>query len=498
MAGVEIAVGSNKPDGIRRPRLNHRQIWTMCLGFLGLQFGFGLQNANVSRIFQTLGASIDQIPSLWIAAPLTGLLVQPLIGYLSDRTWMSLGRRRPYLLVGAVLSAAALIAMPLSRWLMMAAVLLWLLDASINTSMQPFRALVGDLLPPEQRAAGFAAQSFFIGLGAVIASALPFILAHLGITNTAVPGAVPQTVRIAFFAGAAVLFASVLWTVVFTKEYSPDDLGGFVDAAPALPPRRTDHGLALRSGALWALSGGLALFGVWYLALDKQLYLVSGGALVWGVARLWQGSRQRRGFFATIMTNIETMPEVMRKLAPVQFFTWLALFAMWLYTTPAVTSVYFHTTDTSSAAYNDGANWVGILFAAYNGLAALIAFLVPVMAQRLGVKYAHLVNLWLGAAGLLSFFVIGNPHWLLLSMLGIGFAWTSTLSLPYAVLSDSLPAAEMGVYMGIFNFFIVLPQLVAASALGFALKIAFHNQPVYALGIGGACFVIAGLLTLRL
>ena len=482
-----------------KPRRSFWHIWNMCFGFLGLQFGLGLQNANVSRIFQTLGAGLDQIPALWIAAPLTGLLVQPLVGYLSDRTWSGMGRRRPYLLAGALLSAAALLVMPMSPVLWLAATMLWILDASINTSMQPFRALVGDQLPPEQRAAGYAIQSFFIGLGAVVASMLPWLFQQAGVSNVApAPGEVPDTVRYAFFCGAAVLFLSVLWTVFSTQEYSPETLVSFADAAPPLPAAPTKPGRMRRQGLLWSAVGAAGGYGVFHFALDQQLYLIGAGALIWGMALLWQSSGERKGPFADIMRNIETMPEAMRRLAPVQFFSWLALFAMWIYTTSAVTSVYFGSSDPASAAYNAGANWVGVLFAAYNGFAALAAIIIPLVVRLIGMRWAHLVNVWLGAAGLLSFFAIHDPVWLLASMLGVGVAWASILSLPYALLSDSVPAQKMGVYMGIFNFFIVIPQLVAASVLGFFLKTLFGGAAIYALGLGSVCFFTAGLLVLRL
>ncbi len=482
-----------------KPRLRYWHIWNMCFGFLGLQFGFGLQNANVSRIFQTLGASLDQIPALWIAAPLTGLLVQPLIGYLSDRTWTWMGRRRPYLLIGALLSSAALLFMPLSPYLWVAAVLLWLLDGSINTSMQPFRALVGDLLPQEQRPAGFAVQSFFIGVGAVVASMLPWLLERAGVSNTAAaPGVVPDTVRYAFFCGAGVLFLAVLWTVLFTREYPPDVLRKFQDTAPPLPEIPPVSGRNRLKGLLWSVVGGFGLFGVYHFELDKQLYLICAGSLLWGVALLSQGSGEKAGPFGTIMRNIETMPDAMRRLAPVQFFSWLALFSMWIYTTAAVSQVYFGSNDPSTVAYNEGANWVGVLFAAYNGFAALAAIVIPLFVRVFGMRWTHLLNVSLGGAGLLSFFLIRDPNWLLLAMVGVGFAWASILSLPYALLSDSLPAQQMGVYMGIFNFFIVIPQLVAASVLGFLLKVMFGGAPIYALALGGASFLLAGLLVLRL
>jgi len=488
-----------------KPTVTFWVVWNMCFGFLGLQFGLGLQNANATRIFETLGAKFDDIPALWIAAPLTGLLVQPLVGYLSDRTWTKLGRRRPYLLAGALLSAAALLVMPLSPLLWIAAVMLWMLDASINTSMQPFRALVGDQLPLAQRPLGYAVQSFFIGIGAVVASALPWVFEQAGIANTAPAGVVPDTVRYSFFLGACVLFLSIFWTVVSTREYPPEQLENFEDSSPPLraqgKPRRG-------WGAFWSVAGAAALYAVYHWALDKQLYLVGGGALIWGLALLFQRQGAPKGFFGTLMLNIETMPDAMRRLAPVQFFSWLALFSMWIYTTPAVAEVFFGSINTESAAYNRGANWVGVLFAAYNGFAALASIVLPMIARGFGLRWTHLVNVWLGGAGLLSFLFVRDPNWLLVSMLGIGFAWASILSLPYAIVSDSVPARTMGVYMGIFNFFIVIPQLVAASVLGFCLKIAFrnipamtelfHTAPMFALAIGGVSFLISGLLMLRL
>lgn len=478
-----------------KPAASFFAIWNICFGFLGLQFGLGLQNANVSRIFQTLGANQDDIPALWIAAPLTGLLVQPLIGYLSDHTWTRLGRRRPYLLAGAVLSSAALLIMPTSPYLWVAAVMLWILDASINTSMQPFRAFVGDQLPLNQRATGYAMQSFFIGVGAVIASALPWIFEQAGVANTAPAGVVPDTVRFSFFLGAAVLFAAVLWTVVSSREYPPDALQAFDTQSDDMPreahPKR---GL----GVFWTILGLAAIFAVYRLQIDKQLYLVGAGALVWGIALMVQKKGAPKGLFSTIMLNIETMPATMKKLAPVQFFSWLALFAMWIYTTSAVCHHWFGSHDPSSAAYNEGANWVGVLFAAYNGFAALASIVLPSIAKKIGLRWTHLINVWLGGLGLLSFLFIRDPNWLLISMLGVGFAWASILSLPYAIVSDSVPAKTMGVYMGIFNFFIVLPQLVAASVLGFILKIAFGGAPIYALALGGVSFLISGLLVLRL
>jgi len=488
-----------------KPKVTFWAIWNMCFGFLGLQFGLGLQNANATRIFETLGAKFDDIPALWIAAPLTGLLVQPLVGYLSDRTWTRLGRRRPYLLAGALLSAGALLIMPLSPLLWIAAVGLWLLDASINTSMQPFRAFVGDQLPLKQRPLGYAMQSFFIGVGAVVASAMPWVFERAGIANTAPPGIVPDTVRYSFFIGACVLFLSILWTVISTREYPPEMLENFDDSAPPLRPQGKPRRV---QGLFWTLLGAAGVYAVYLWRLDKQLYLVGAGGLIWGLALLFQKRGEPKGFFSTLMVNIETMPDAMRRLAPVQFFSWLALFSMWIYTTPAVAEVFFGSSDTGSAAYNEGANWVGVLFAAYNGFAALASVDVPAIARGIGLRWTHFVNLWLGGLGLLSFLFIHNPSWLLISMIGIGCAWASILSLPYAIVSDSVPAKTMGVYMGIFNFFIVIPQLVAASVLGFCLRIAFqnipamkdlfHTAPMFALAIGGVSFLLAGLLVLRL
>jgi maltose/moltooligosaccharide transporter len=428
-----------------KPLVSFWQIWNMCFGFLGLQFGFALQNANVSRIFQTLGAGLEQVPILWIAAPFSGLVVQPIVGYLSDRTWTRLGRRRPYFLLGAVLSCLALVLMPRSPTLWFAAALLWVLDASINISMEPFRAFVGDQLGSRQRPTGFALQSFFIGIGAVVASMLPWMLARAGVSNidagTIGAAAIPDTVRFAFDIGAAVLLGAVVWTVFRTREYPPDTLLAFDDALETAEPHA--------------------------------------------------------GMLKSIVRDLLAMPLAMRRLAPVQFFSWLALFAMWIYTTAAVAQVYFGATDPHSEAFNRGANWVGVLFGAYNGFAAVAAIFIPMMVRRLGLRLSHLVNLWLGALALLSFLVIRDPSWLLLSMVAMGFAWASILSLPYALLSDSVPARKMGLYMGVFNFFIVIPQVVAAGMLGVLLRTLFGGAPVYALGLGGVSLIVAGLLTLR-
>jgi maltose/moltooligosaccharide transporter len=422
-----------------KPRLGFWQIWNMSFGFLGIQFGFALQNANVSRIFETLGADVASIPILWIAAPTTGLIVQPIIGYMSDRTWGRLGRRRPYFLTGAILASSALLFMPHSPALWVAAGMLWIMDASINISMEPFRALVADLLPSDQRTTGFAVQSFFIGIGAVVASALPYIFKNVfGISNTAAPGVIPDSVVYSFAVGAVAYISAVVWTVVRTKEYPPDDIDSFK-----------------------------------------------------------RGNEQTKGMFhgtREILSNFEHMPKTMVQLAVVQFFSWFALFAMWIYTTGAVTSHIYGTSDPTSELYNRGADWVGVLFAAYNGFAAVVAFLLPVLAKRTSRKTVHMISLVVGGIGLASFYVVKDPNVLLFSMLGVGLAWASILSMPYAILAGALPTNKMGVYMGIFNFFIVIPQIVAAGILGFCVKTFLHGEAVNALLLGGASMVLAGIL----
>lgn len=479
----------------RKPHLSFWQIWNMCFGFLGIQFGLALQNANVSRIFQTLGAEVDQVAGLWIAAPLTGLLVQPIVGYFSDRTWTRLGRRRPYFLVGAIVTTLALFVMPNSPALWIAAGTLWILDASINISMEPFRAFVGDQLPAKQRPTGFAMQSFFIGVGSVVASLLPWLLAKWGVANTAAPGEVPDTVRYAFYLGGVVVFAAIGWTVLRSREYPPDVLASFDDAEPAQPLR--SGGEAPAGAALgWLLAGAALAALIFAQGWDRMLYVLAGMLAGYGLLLLLARVVPPGGMLPTIVADMRAMPSTMRRLAVVQFFSWFALFAMWIYTTAAVAGVHFGSSDPTSAAYNEGANWVGVLFAAYNGFAALAAVAIPWMVRALGPRVSHLANLVLGGIGLLSVAVIRDPQWLLLSMVGVGFAWASILSLPYVMLSESLPARKMGVYMGIFNFFIVIPQIVAASLLGFLLRALFGGQPIWALSIGGASLIFAGACSL--
>ena len=479
-----------------KPRMTFWQIWNMCFGFLGIQFGFALQNSNVSRIFETLGAKTEDIPALWMAAPLTGLLVQPIIGYMSDRTWNRFGRRRPYFAVGAVLASVALLFFPHVPLLWIAAGMLWVLDASINIAMEPFRAFVGDQLPTEQRSTGFAMQSFFIGAGSVIASALPYIFEKFGVANTAAAGVIPDTVKYSFYCGGVVLFGAVMWTVLRSKEYPPEVLASH-DTAPAVEHSVLNVGKARKYGIVALIIGLLAMQFVAMRGLEKELLILGGGVAAYGLLSILATYMRGTGMLNTIVADIQAMPTVMRRLAVVQFFSWFALFSMWIYTTQTVTSIHFGSSDPTSAAYNEGANWVGILFAAYNLFAALWAIFIPKLVTLIGVRKAHLINLILGGLGLLSIPYIKDPQLLLLSMVGIGIAWASIVSLPYTLLSDSVPASKMGTYMGIFNFFIVIPQLVAASILGFVLKNYLGNLPANALIIGGVCMMISGLLTLR-
>ncbi len=500
-------------DALRpKPRLSFWEVWNMSFGFLGIQFGFALQNANVSRIFETLGASVENIPILWIAAPLTGLIVQPIVGYFSDRTWGRLGRRRPYFLGGAIFASLALIAMPNSPVLWVAAGMLWIMDAAINISMEPFRAFVGDNLPSEQRSTGFAMQSFFIGIGAVVASMMPWILTQMGVANEAPEGVIPDSVRLSFYFGAAVFFVAVLWTVVKSKEYSPEEMATFIDhhdvEAEYDKGDRSEQewqrhaGTQLRRGAVLTVVGGVGL--AWMLSQMEELaepVILPAMILVLGLLLIVSGMVQRGGSrengFVTILNDLQEMPATMRQLAWVQFFSWFALFAMWIYSTAAVTSYIYGTTDTTSTLYNEGANWVGVIFGAYNGIAAVVAFAIPVLAAKTSRKIAHAICLLCGAAGLLSFLVVPSASWLLASMVGVGIAWASILSMPYAILTGCLPADKMGYYMGVFNFFIVIPQIIAAAILGFFIGRFFGGEAIWALVIGGGSLVLAAALTLR-
>ncbi len=493
-----------------KPRLSFWEIWNMSFGFLGIQIGFALQNANVSRIFETLGARVEDIPLLWIAAPVTGLLVQPIVGYLSDRTWNRLGRRRPYFLTGAIFASLALVFMPNSPSLWVAAGVLWMMDASINISMEPFRAFVGDNLCSEQRTTGFAMQSFLIGTGAVLASILPWLLTtQFGVSNQAAGHTIPDSVRFSFYFGAAVFFLAVLWTVLRSKEYPPRELAAFSENQvweKATRERRTKEQFVLNGGRQirlgWMLLAAGVLLSLWLArAAIHQVMILSVGLGVIGLLLTLSGLMQRGGRyengFVTVLNDFQDMPATMKQLAWVQFFSWFALFAMWIYTTPAVTSHLYGTTDTTSALYNEGANWVGVGFGTYNGVAAIVAFAIPMLARRTSRKTAHAICLACGAVGLLSILVLRDPRYLLGSMVGVGVAWASILAMPYAILTGSLPPSKMGYYMGVFNFFIVIPQIVAAALLGFFVGRFFGGQAIYALAIGGASLLLAAALTLR-
>jgi maltose/moltooligosaccharide transporter len=423
-----------------KPQLGFWQIWNMSFGFLGIQFGWGLQMANMSAIYEVLGAKPDEIPILWLAAPLTGLIVQPIIGHLSDRTWCWLGRRRPYFLAGAILSTCALALMPNATSLWMAAGLLWILDASINISMEPFRAFVADMLPEEQRTRGFAMQSLFIGLGAVVASALPWLMTNV-FRVVSKPGSIPFTVRLSFYLGAGAFFGAVLWTIGTTREYPPEDLQAFARER--------------------AQAGGLL-----------------------------RGARE-------ILASIASMPLTMRRLAPVQICTWLGLFCMWIYFSVAVARDVFGAPDESSPLYRAGVEWGGVCFAGYSAVCFFFSFVLPALAQRLGRRLTHALCLLCGALGLISVVFIKNKYLLLLSMTGVGVAWASTLSMPYAMLAGALPPNKTGVFMGIFNFFIVLPEILATLGLGWVMQHLLHNDRVLAVVAGGGFLMLAALLMLR-
>lgn len=427
------------------PRLTTGQIWNMSIGFLGIQFGFALQNANASRILQNFGADVEHLSWFWLAAPITGMIVQPIVGHYSDRTWNRLGRRRPFFLFGAIFAALALIFMPNSASLagfippmFIGAGLLMIMDASINISMEPFRALVADKLPNSQRTKGFSVQSTLIGIGAVVGSWLTYILAEwLGVSKVAENGSVPDNVIFSFYVGAAVLIIAIIWTVVSTREYSPDELKAFGVT------NDEDQNVIHKTGIL------------------------------------------------QIFKDFATMPKTMKQLGMVQFFSWLALFGMWVFTTPAIAAHVYGTTDPQSVEYNDAANWVGILFGIYNGVAALFALALPWIAAKISRKGTHALSLTIGAVSLISIFFIKDSYMLIAPMIGVGIAWASILSMPYAILAGSLPPAKMGIYMGLFNFFITIPQIVNGIFGGPIIKRLFDSQAIYALIIAGVSLLIA-------
>jgi len=487
-----------------KPKLSFWQIWNMSFGFLGIQFGFALQNANVSRIFETLGAKIDDIPILWIAAPVTGLIIQPIIGHASDKTWCKLGRRRPYFLAGALLASIALFIMPNSPTLWIAAGMLWMMDASINVSMEPFRAFVGDMLPSEQRTTGFAMQSFFIGTGAVIASALPWMMTNwFGIANIAPEGIIPPSVKFSFYIGGTIFISAVVWTVFKSKEYSPEELKEFDDhtedvcVTDEVENKNVQIKKSNKLGITFSIIGILLSFAFYYIKVEKEVYILSFGLLIFGILELVSAFMQKankKGGFISVFNDLNSMPKTMAQLAIVQFFSWFALFAMWIYTTSAVTAHVYGTSDTTTALYNEGADWVGILFSAYNLFAAIFAFALIWLAKKTSRKTTHSISLFVGGLSFISIFFIKDPNLLLIPFAGIGLTWASILAMPYAMLTGALPSNKMGVYMGIFNFFIVIPQILAASILGFLVKSVFKEEAIYALILGGISLIIAAIL----
>ena len=426
---------------------------------------------------------------------------------MSDNTWNRLGRRRPYFLTGAILASLALIFMPNSPVLWIAAGTLWIMDASINISMEPFRAFVGDMLPSDQRTTGFATQSFFIGTGAVIASVLPYVLTNwFHVQNTAPAGQIPLSVKLSFYIGGAVFISAVLWTIIKTKEYSPEELNEFSAQENSVHNYEPESeisfnsGVFLKRGFYWIFFGLAISLLIYIYSLEKELYILSVGIGAFGLIQiisglLVSGGKTKSGL-VTVMSDLYNMPKTMGQLAIVQFFSWFALFSMWIYTTSAVTSHIYGTKDPTSELYNQGANWVGILFGVYNGFAAVVAFLLPVLAKLTNRRITHSVSLVAGGLGLISIILFHTPHMLILSMLGIGLAWASILAMPYAILTGSLPVNKMGTYMGIFNFFIVIPQILAASILGFFVRDIFGGESIYALVAGGISMFIAAVLIL--
>jgi maltose/moltooligosaccharide transporter len=422
----------------QKPRLSFWQIWNMSFGFLGIQFGFALQNANASRILQTFGADVHHLSWFWLVAPMTGMIVQPIIGYFSDRTWNRLGRRRPYFLAGALLTSIALILMPnaphlssLIAPMFIGGGLLMIMDASINISMEPFRALVADKLPDEQHTLGFSVQTLLIGIGAVIGSWLPYILFNwFGVTNEpSSRGLVPMNVIVSFYFGAFVLLGAIIWTVVSTKEY------------------------------------------------PSEYYAVEDGA-----------KEEKKKKF--------TIPKTMVQLLLVQFFSWFALFSMWVYTTPAVAQHFFGTTDPGSREFQEAGDWVGILFGIYNGVSAIIALMLPLVAKKAGKRRTHAIALAIGGLSFLSFSIMPDHHWLILPMIGIGIAWGSILAMPYAILANTIPPRQMGMFMGLFNMSITIPQIVNGIFGGLILRYVFHDDPLNSILMAGALMICGAVSVL--
>ncbi len=443
---------------MEKRRLSFWQIWNMSFGFLGIQMGFALQNANASRILQIFGADVHELSWFWIIAPLMGLIVQPIIGHYSDKTWSRFGRRKPYFLVGAILASIGLILMPRADMfiaflpaLWVGAGMLMIMDASFNIAMEPFRALVGDNLRTDQRTLGFSVQTALIGFGAVVGSWLPYVLTHwFGISNQTTEGSVPLNLILSFVIGAAILIGSILVTVLTTKEYSPEELESFIDDQ------------------------------VHADTVSKEDEIKESSLL-------------------DIFEDFKKMPDTMRQLSWVQFFSWFGLFGMWVFATPAIAQHLYGLpyTDSSSTAYQDAGDWIGILFGVYNLVSALYAFALPYIAKRIGRKKTHAISLIIGGVGLLSIYIMPDKNWLIVSMIGVGIAWASILAMPYAILAGSISPKKMGVYMGIFNFFIVIPQIINALIGGPLVKYAYNNQAIFALMLSGASFIIAAALVYK-
>lgn len=442
MAGSSIT--SSTSSLVPKPKLSFAQIFNMSFGFLGIQFGFALQNSNASGILRNYGADVEHLSWFWLAAPLVGLIVQPIVGFYSDKTWNRLGRRRPYFLAGALLSASALALMPnanilgnIAPLVIIGAGFLMVMDACFNLAMEPFRALVADNLPDSQRTLGFSVQTFLIGVGAVVGSFLPYILHHwFGISNEADAGVVAPNVKIAFYIGAWVFVGSVIWTVVKTKEYPPAEYEKY-------------HG---------------------------------------------KNEDSNKGILS-IFTDLKKMPRTMKQLGLVQFFSWFALFGMWVFTTDSIATHIFGlpVTDKSSKQYREAQDWTGVIFAVYNAVSAAYALCLPFIAAKIGRKKTHAMSLLIGGIGLISFFFAPNKEFLIFSMACVGIAWASILAMPYVILSGSIPPGKMGVYMGIFNFFITLPQILNGIVGGPMVKNIYNNQPVFALVIAGVFMLCAAI-----
>ena len=480
---------------MQKPRLSFWQIWNMSFGFLGIQIGFSLQLINMSTIFKKLDAPTEGIPMLWIAAPLTGLLVQPIIGSMSDRTWTKLGRRRPYFLIGAILSSCTLFFVPNAPFLALAVLGLWVMDTCFNIAMEPFRAFVGDKLPNEQRTLGFIIQSFFIGIGGTIGGFLPGWLEQWGVTGTAANG-VPLNLLWAFKIGSGIFLLAVLWTIFTSPEYPPEDMAEFERL------KKTEKGFELQwsfiavggiTGALLGLSRGALVEGLGggkgMLEALTFWHPLGGGLIGMAIGAVLS---QRE-----VVAALRQMPATMKQLAAVQFFTWTGLFCMWMFFNLATAQQIFGTLDHTSTDFDRGTTLGGNTQALMSITCFAVAFVLPVIARATSRKITHCLALCCGAAGLLSTGLIHDAGLWKLTMIGVGIAWASILSMPYAMLTSAIPAARMGVYMGIFNFFIVIPEILASLSLEPVIKHLFKNNPVQVVMLGGACMLVAAVLTLR-